>query len=79
MASDIDGSNELVENNVTGLRFRAGDPHQLAARISLLCDNPVLRTSLGQNARRYLLDQNLTWLSTGLQYANLYQQMLNRS
>ena len=79
VASDIAGINELVENNVTGLRFTAGDPADLARKITQLHDNRPQLASLGQGARSYIRQHKLTWSSAGQQYADLYRQVLNQT
>ncbi|MDQ1130468.1 glycosyltransferase family 4 protein [Microbacterium sp. SORGH_AS_0888] len=46
IVSAVDGLVEVVENGVTGLTFSAGDPIDLAAKISYLHQNPSVARSL---------------------------------
>lgn len=52
IASDIAGMSQLIEDEVTGLLFRAGDSMDLAAKIERLHVDEDLYASLCGNARR---------------------------
>jgi glycosyltransferase involved in cell wall biosynthesis len=52
VAPDLDPVREVVEDNVTGLLFRLGDAQALAEALRRLAADPVLRSRLGQEARR---------------------------
>lgn len=51
IASDIGGNNELVEHEVTGLRFEPGCAHSLGDMIIRLVDDAELRNSLADAGR----------------------------
>ncbi len=57
IGSDVGGITELIKNGETGLIHRAEDVDDLAAQIVRLADDPGLRKRLGQNGRRYVLEQ----------------------
>lgn len=62
IASDIGGNNELVEHEVTGLRFKPGCAQSLGDMIIRLVDNVEMRNSLAESGRllvvnRYEFDQ----------------------
>ena len=52
LASDIPATRELVVDGKTGMLFRLGDVHDLAAKTRALADQPALRRRLGRQARR---------------------------
>lgn len=43
ITTDVPGPSEVVENNVSGVLCRVRDPEDLAEKMQLLYDNPVLR------------------------------------
>jgi glycosyltransferase involved in cell wall biosynthesis len=51
IASRIYGSEEAIQENVTGLLHAAGDHEQLAECMGRLASDPLLRAQLGRNAR----------------------------
>lgn len=51
VASDVRGVSDAIEDGVTGLLHRHGDPRALANRLLTLAGDPQLRRQLGQNAR----------------------------
>jgi glycosyltransferase involved in cell wall biosynthesis len=51
VAPDHGGALEMIEDDQTGLLFKAGDADDLAAKIRRLHDEPDLARRLGQNAR----------------------------
>ena len=58
VASDIGGLGELVEDGVTGLLARPGDPADLAARIGELVHDDARRRDFGDAARRHVLSHH---------------------
>jgi glycosyltransferase involved in cell wall biosynthesis len=51
LASDIAPAREVIEDGVTGLLFRKGDVHDLAAKTLLAARDPKLRYEIGRRAR----------------------------
>lgn len=49
VASDIGGMAELVRDGVDGLHFKAGDAHDLAAKLARFVDEPDLRERLSHD------------------------------
>lgn len=60
IASKTGGLKEIITDNQTGLLFDPGNPVELSEKINLLLDNPQIRTTLGENARKFILE-NYTW------------------
>ena len=54
IASDIGGNNDLVEHQVSGLRFPAGDSTALSEQIVRLLDDKQLRQSIAVNGRQVM-------------------------
>jgi glycosyltransferase involved in cell wall biosynthesis len=52
LASDIPASRELIRDGETGLLFPVGDAAGLAATMLRAADDPRLRASIGDAARR---------------------------
>jgi glycosyltransferase involved in cell wall biosynthesis len=52
VASRVGGNPEIIEDECSGLLFRAGDVSQLIARLKALVQNPALRQKLGRAARK---------------------------
>lgn len=77
VATDIDGLRELVGADERGLLFAPGDADALAACIGRLAD-PSLRAALGLRARRFVLDEGLTWERAAARYAQLFDELAAR-
>lgn len=75
IATDIDGVRDIVEHENTGLLYDVKNTLQLADHISRMCKNDNLRQRLGENARRWIILQGLSWDNTSRQYANLYHRL----
>lgn len=58
IGSKIGGIPELVKNNVTGFTFKPQDEKDLANKIKKLYNNHTLITELGQQARKFVEDNN---------------------
>ena len=52
IATDIDGTNEAIKDNVNGLCMEPHSYEQLSAKIIMLAEDEVLRKRLGENARK---------------------------
>lgn len=77
IASDIDGSRELVGDPVTGLLFPVGDIKKLAENINYFYD-ATRRFQYGQAAHKYVLDAGLTWDNTAREYIHHYTMITER-
>lgn len=73
IATDIDGVRDIVAHESTGLLYDGDDTLRLTDHISRLCENDELRRWLGENGRRRIIQQGLSWDSTARQYAKLYR------
>ena len=63
VVSDLPPMRELVRDGETGLVFRAGEVHELAATITKLLRHPELRQRVGEGAR--------TWVAAERQWPHL--------
>jgi PEP-CTERM/exosortase A-associated glycosyltransferase len=75
IGSDVGGIRELIQNGVTGLLHRPGDPDDLAAKIKQLADDPYLRQILGRQARAWVAEKR-DWKSIVPQYVPIYEAAL---
>jgi glycosyltransferase involved in cell wall biosynthesis len=57
VATDADGTPELVEDGVTGYLCWMGDLNALVARCRSLIEQPILRRCMGRTGRRRVLDR----------------------
>ena len=57
IASDVWGVNNMITNNQTGLLYKSGDFEQLATLLEKLFNSPELRTTLGNAARDFAINQ----------------------
>ncbi|MDP6435919.1 MAG: glycosyltransferase [Gammaproteobacteria bacterium] len=74
IVSDVPAMQELVENGKTGLVFRAAEPADLAAKCVRLLNDGQLRQTLGENARRYVLEER-AWLQLVSRYEPVYRRL----
>ncbi len=75
IASDINAIPEAVKDLETGILVEAGDANALARAISELADNPILRKSLGENARRTVFE-NFEETITSRKMIRLYENSI---
>ena len=59
VCTDVNGYNELVENNKTGLLSTGGNYEELSKNIIQLLDDPELRITLANNGNKFI--QDFTW------------------
>ena len=76
IASNIEGTRELITDAHNGLLFSPGDVDALAERIEQVYKDPGLCDRLGKAARQTILDQQLTWPSTARRYYRLYEELV---
>ncbi len=60
IATDVEGSSELIKDGETGLLVPPRNPERLAGAIMKLLDDDGLRKKLGDNARRHVVN-NYDW------------------
>jgi PEP-CTERM/exosortase A-associated glycosyltransferase len=75
VASDVGGHKELIEDNVTGWLFSAGDANALAARVLQLIDAPE-RWPILRKAAREFVERERTWKSSVARYENIYAALI---
>lgn len=56
IGSDSSGTQELVQDHITGLLFKQGNAQDLASKILLLINNPGLIREFGENGHRVFLE-----------------------
>ena len=54
LATDVNGTSELIKNLSTGMLVPPGQPEALAKAITTLMDNPTLRQKLGNAAAKHI-------------------------
>lgn len=73
--SDVKAMLELVQNNETGLIFRAGDSADLADKIATILGDRERATTLGAQARAWI-ERERDWAALVPKYAELYRSLL---
>ncbi|WP_198014461.1 glycosyltransferase family 4 protein [Methylobacter marinus] len=76
IATNIEGVNELVIPNKTGLLFEAGSRKQLSENIDYLINNPSMQRKMGEAARSAIIEQGLTWERTAIHYKQIYNNLI---
>lgn len=72
IGSDIEGVNELVTHERTGLLFHDGCIEELASHIQALADDGELRLQYGRNGHNDIVRRKLIWRQTALEYQKVY-------
>jgi len=78
VASDIGGHRELIQNEFTGLLFKAGDVSALAETLQRLLEDAGLRAKLATQGNDWVR-QNHTWSKTTTCYSTIYKRALDKS
>jgi PEP-CTERM/exosortase A-associated glycosyltransferase len=76
LASDVGGHRELITDGVTGCLFKAGDKHDLVAKILYLLSNPGLCSIIRDEARKFV-ELERSWPESVSRYQNVYSGILN--
>jgi glycosyltransferase involved in cell wall biosynthesis len=76
VATDIDGTRELVQNGITGWLFRPGDEKGLASILSPIIEARGHFHEKGLQARNWMMDNELTWADTARAYKKLYEESI---
>jgi glycosyltransferase involved in cell wall biosynthesis len=74
LASDIPPAREMIKDGETGLLFRMGDLHDLAAKTLLAARNPALRKAVGQKAREEVQAYSLDFIAD--KYSTILQDVV---
>lgn len=75
LASNVGGHRELIEDGQTGLLFAAENAEDLVQKSVRLANDPVLRTTLGEAGRRFVVNDR-SWGKLVLRYKRLYEELL---
>ena len=73
LASDVGGLKELVDDNVTGLLFAAGNVGHLSKQILLLASDTELRARLSSEAQVFVR-RDREWSTIASRYIGIYRQ-----
>jgi teichuronic acid biosynthesis glycosyltransferase TuaC len=76
IATNINGTRELIRSGENGLLFEPGDAVTLSKHIESLLDDESRSSLLGQKARQTILDLGLTWEAHGAKLGRLYERLL---
>ncbi len=74
IVTNINGSNEIIEEGVNGLIIPVKDRDSLYLKMRLLLDNPALRKRLAKPARQIIIDryeQKFVWSELLKEYVSL--------
>lgn len=77
VASDVGGHKELIENNRTGVLFKAGSADALTQSLLDLLNNPALWPMLRANGREFV-ENVRNWKNSVANYVEPYQQLIRR-
>jgi len=75
IASNAGGLQELIEDEKTGVLFKAGSVDDLIEKITYLLNNPKIRVILGKQAREHVI-RNRDWLDISKQYLKIYTRLV---
>ena len=76
IATNIDGTSELIEDGQTGLLFSPGDVKGLCVCINKLYQDPALCRRLGEQGRAWIREQGLFWHNTAMAYARVFEEVI---
>jgi len=74
IASDIEGVQELVQDENNGMKFPPGNAKELALKIEKLQQSRELQVQFSKNGREFILKNQLLWENVGQKYAQLYSE-----
>jgi len=77
VASDVGGHKELIDDEKTGLLFKADDESSLISQMLKVSCDAELRQKLGRKARCHVV-QTRTWEKIIPTYLGLYEELLRR-
>jgi len=78
IASEIDGTKEIITHGENGYLFPLNCPENIAKLIEKLIDTPEKLSQIGESARQWVVDNNLTWDATADNYKRLFEDILSK-
>lgn len=75
ISTGVGGSNELVQDGVTGLVVPQQDPEQLSLAILRLLDDPELRSEMGRNAQKTLASR-FSWAQIARDFSRVFTNLV---
>ena len=78
VATDIDGTRELVKDGETGWLFPSGDDMALAQIIKSIQRGEKDIVSAGLSGRKWMEEKKLTWAETAEKYKKLYSEVISK-
>ena len=78
ISSNIDGSQELINNNINGLTFSVDDTSELANSIKKIAVDTILGRNIAKNGRITILE-NFSAKKMAKAYENLYNELLRQN
>ena len=77
VASDVGGHQELIQDNKTGILFKADDAHALSSKVLELLAQPDVWPAL-RGAARSFVEMQRTWGGSVARYQGVYRAALHR-
>lgn len=77
IASDGGANTEIIENEVSGLIYKSGDPQSLADKMALLASDSDLRQSYGENGSE-LAEKKFSSKANSDAVYNIYKEILHK-
>ncbi|PIE44726.1 MAG: hypothetical protein CSA45_05510 [Gammaproteobacteria bacterium] len=78
IATDIEGTKELVQDGKTGWLFPVFDSRELASLLEQISRGDLNIITAGKAGRRWMNEQGLRWRTTAEKYRNLYEKLQKR-
>jgi glycosyltransferase involved in cell wall biosynthesis len=76
LATDVDGTRELIQHGQTGWLVPPGDVDALSGALAALLNGKMDFTAAGLAGRQWMLEQELTWDNTARRYRQLYMDAI---
>ena len=76
VVTDLPAMRDIVRDGITALVVPQQNAQQIAARVIQLLDQPLLRRSLGEKGRQYVM-QRFDWKSVAEQYRSLINMIID--
>jgi glycosyltransferase involved in cell wall biosynthesis len=77
IASRVPANLEIVDDGNNGLLFKPQDSKELAEKITFLLNNQNIRNKLGEEGRKFIQKNELTWENTAKKYIKIYNNLLS--
>jgi glycosyltransferase involved in cell wall biosynthesis len=76
LATDIDGTRELIQHGKTGWLVPPGEADALSEQLAALLNVKKDLAAAGLQGRQWMLEQGLTWSETARNYRHLYTEAI---